>query len=48
MIGLAVVILLCVAIILNGAVSAKPIGWVVVGLGVLAFLLELLGGGHWR
>lgn len=38
------VIIVCVCLILLGAVAGKPIGWVVVGLGVLALLLQLLWG----
>lgn len=41
---LVITILLCVAIILLGAVSPKPVGWVALGFGVLAFLLAVLGG----
>jgi hypothetical protein len=39
-----VAILLAVALILVGAVEAKPIGWVVIVLAVLALLLAVLGG----
>jgi hypothetical protein len=38
-----VVILLCICIIIVGAVLGKPTGWVVLALGVLALLLEVLG-----
>ncbi len=40
------VIIVCVCLILLGAVVGKPIGWVVVGLAVLALLLQLLWGVH--
>jgi hypothetical protein len=41
---LVVIILLCVAVILLGAIAPKPIGWVAIGFAVLAFLLAVLGG----
>jgi len=44
MISLAALILICVAIILCGAIHAKPVGWVIVVLGVIALLLVVLGG----
>lgn len=42
--ALVITLLLCVSVILLGAIAAKPVGWVVVALGVLALLLALLGG----
>jgi len=41
---LVVLILLCVCCALLGGVGPKPVGWVVVGLSVLALLIALLGG----
>lgn len=41
--SLVVVILICVSLILLGAVSAKPVGWVVVVLGAIALLAAVLG-----
>jgi hypothetical protein len=38
-----VVILLCICVVIIGAVLDKPTGWVVLALGVLALLLEVLG-----
>ncbi len=43
---LLIIILVCVCLILLGAVAGKPLGWVVVGLAVLALLLQLLWGVH--
>lgn len=40
---MVVIILLCVALVLVGAVEAKPVGWVVLALGVIALLLEVVG-----
>jgi hypothetical protein len=40
-----ITILICIAIILAGAVESKPVGWVVLTFGVLALLLEI-GGAH--
>ncbi len=40
------IVLLCVAVILVGAIEAKPVGWVVLALGTLALLFEVLGP-HW-
>lgn len=40
---MVVIILLCVALILVGAVSGKPTGWVVLALAVVALLLQVLG-----
>jgi len=37
------IVLLCVAMILVGAVESKPVGWVVLALGTLALLYEVLG-----
>jgi len=37
------IVLLCVAMILVGAVEPKPVGWVVLTLAVLALLFEVLG-----
>lgn len=36
-------ILMCVGLILAGAVESKPVGWVVLALGVVALLLLVLG-----
>lgn len=36
-------ILVCVGLILAGAVEAKPVGWVVLALGVVALLYVVLG-----
>lgn len=44
MISLAALILLTVAIILLAAVAPRPIGWVALGLALLAFLLIVVGG----
>lgn len=44
MISLAALILICVALILLGAVTQKPIGWVCVVLAVIALLLIVAGG----
>jgi hypothetical protein len=41
---LVVTLLILVSLILLGAVTGKPIGWIVIGLSVLALLLVLLGG----
>jgi hypothetical protein len=38
-----VIVLLCVAMILVGAVEAKPVGWVVLALAVIGLLFEVLG-----
>lgn len=38
-------ILVCVCLIIIGALMGKPPGWVVVGLAVLALLLTV-GAGH--
>lgn len=40
---LAVLILMLVCLVLLGAISSKPTGWVVVVLSVLALLLVVLG-----
>jgi len=40
-----VTILLCLCLVLTGAVIARPVGWVVIVLAVLALLLTL-GGAH--
>jgi len=37
------VILICVALILVGAIEPKPYGWVVLVLAVLALLLTVVG-----
>jgi hypothetical protein len=42
--SLVVLILLVVSIILLGAAAGKPLGWVAIGLGVLALLLALFNG----
>lgn len=36
-------VLVCVALILVGAVEPKPVGWVVLSLAVLALLFAVLG-----
>lgn len=36
-------LLLVICVILLGAVTGKPLGYVVCGLGVLALVLQLLG-----
>lgn len=41
-------ILLCVALIVAGAAIGKPTGWVVLALAVLALLLAVTGGAHFR
>lgn len=38
------ILLICICLILLGAVASKPVGWVVVGLSVILLLLSLLGG----
>ena len=40
------IILICVALILVGAIEAKPYGWVVLTLALIALLLTVLGP-HW-
>ena len=42
---LAIIILLCAALIISGAMAPKPVGWVVVALSTLALLPAVLGGG---
>lgn len=44
MITFVAFVLVCIALILVGAVQGKPIGWVVLGLALLALLLYVLGG----
>lgn len=44
MITFVAFVLLTIAVILLGAVTGKPLGWVVLGLAVLALLLYVLGG----
>lgn len=39
-----VLLLVILAVILLGAIAGKPVGWVVVALGVIALLLLVLGG----
>jgi hypothetical protein len=39
------IILLCIALIIMAASAAKPTGWVVLGLAVVALLAEVL---HWN
>lgn len=39
-----VIILICAALIVDGAVSPKPVGWVIVTLATIALLLAVLGG----
>ena len=41
--SLVVLLLILICLILLGAVTGKPLGWVVCGLAVLALLLQLLG-----
>lgn len=38
-----ITILILVALILAGAIIGKPVGWVVLGLAVIALLLLLVG-----
>ena len=45
--SLAIVILFAVAIILLGATSSKPIGYVAVGAAFIALLLALFGSPKW-
>jgi len=40
---MVVLVLICVALILVGAIESKPVGWVVLALAVIALLLEVLG-----
>ena len=42
MINLVVIILICICLILLGAVTSKPLGHVVLGLGLLALLFAVL------
>jgi hypothetical protein len=44
-IAMVVTILICVSLILTGAILGKPAGWVVLALAVLALLLTV-GGAH--
>ena len=44
--ALVIVILICVGVILVGAAVGKPLGWIAIGLSVLALLLQLMGGFH--
>lgn len=44
MITFVAFVLICIAVILLGATQGKPLGWVVLGLAVLALLLYVLGG----
>lgn len=37
------IILICVALILVGAIEAKPYGWVVLTLALIALLLTVVG-----
>ncbi len=41
--SLVILILLVVAIILVGAAVGRPLGWVAIGLAVLALLLAVVG-----
>lgn len=41
--ALVVLLLVVVSVILLGAAVGKPLGWVAIGLSVLALLLQLLG-----
>lgn len=41
-----VFLLIVTALILLGAAAGRPLGWVAIGLSVLALLLELGVGGH--
>lgn len=43
MLTIVIIVLIVVSLILLGAVAQKPIGWVVVGCGVLILLLQLFG-----
>ena len=43
--SLVILLLVLDSLILLGASAGKPIGWVVIGLAVLALLLQLLGPG---
>lgn len=45
---MVVFILICVALILVGAVEAKPVGYVVLGLALLALLIQFFGPPHWH
>jgi hypothetical protein len=45
---LLTIILFAVAIILLGAVTQKPLGWIAIGFALLALLLALFGGGSIR
>lgn len=40
---MVVIVLLCVAVMLCGAVEGKPVGYAVMGLATGALLLEVLG-----
>ena len=41
--ALVIILLILVSQILTGAHIGKPIGWIIIGLAVLALLLQLLG-----
>ena len=41
---MVVPILICVALMLLGAAVGKPLGWIALGLGVLAMLLVVVPG----
>ncbi len=43
MTALLITILICIALILLGSTTGKPIGWVVLGLAVMAMLLAMFG-----
>ncbi len=45
---MVVIILLCVALILVGAIESKPVGWVVLALATIALLLEVVGAHPFR
>jgi uncharacterized membrane protein len=42
--SLVILILLCVAIVLLGAAVGKPLGWIAIGLALLAMILMVLKG----
>jgi hypothetical protein len=41
--ALIITILICVAVILLGAIASKPVGWIAVAFGLLAMLFAILG-----
>lgn len=40
---LVVILLICVALILLGAAAGKPLGWIAIGLALLALLMMVVG-----